>query len=306
VPGAGPTPILFFAIIGDPAPDSTRMPQAYAIGAGPNYFRTMGIRLLRGRGILPTDDSRAPRVAVVDELLAQRYFAGRDPIGQRFVFGSTPIGADTLTIVGIVASVKQGGLVADDLPEMYGPMAQSDEPLASIVVHTTGDPAAIGETIRRVVASVDPSVPVSDIRTMNAYMGQSIGTTRFATVLASLFALVALALGVIGIYSVLASVVSQRHQEIAVRIALGGSHGRVMRDVLRQAALLAGIGITLGWLVAWMLTHALAGLFLGVSPHDPAIFVGAAATFAAVALAAASVPTFRTTRVNPVVALTST
>ena len=306
VPGAGPTPILFFAIIGDPAPDSTRMPQAYAIGAGPNYFRTMGIQLLRGRGILPTDDNRAPKIAIVDELLARRYFPGRDPIGQRFVFGSTPIGADTLTIVGIVASVKQGGLVAVDLPEMYGPMAQSNEPFASVAVHTTGDPATAGATIRRVVASLDPTVPVSDIVTMNAYMAQSIGTTRFSTCLASLFALVALVLGMIGIYSVLAYVVSQRQREIAVRIALGGSHGRVMRDVLRQAVLLASIGIMLGTIAAWILTQALAGLFLGVSPHDPAIIVGAAATFAAVALAAGSVPAFRTTRVNLVVALSAT
>lgn len=134
---------------------------------------------------------------------------------------------------------------------------------------------------------------------------QSVGTTRFETVLASLFAVVALVLGIVGIYSVLAYIVGQRHREIAVRIALGASAGDVMGDVLRRALALTGIGIVLGSGAAWVLTRALAGMFLNISPHDPGIFIGAAAVFAIVALVAASVPAFRTTRINPVVALTS-
>ena len=184
-------------------------------------------------------------------------------------------------------------------------MAQYDEPFASIAVHTTGDPGTVGATIRRVIASLDATVPVSDIRTMNAYMAQSIGTTRFSTFLASLFALVALILGMIGIYSVLSYIVSQRQREIGVRLALGATHADVISAVTPRALALTGIGIALGSLVAWWVTHLLASLFLGVSPHDPSIFVGAAVVFAVVAVAAASVPALRATRVNPVVALTS-
>jgi ABC-type antimicrobial peptide transport system permease subunit len=149
-------------------------------------------------------------------------------------------------------------------------------------------------------------VPFFDARTMSARVAESVGTPRFSTFLASLFALVALVLGAIGIYSVMTYSVSQREREIGVRIALGASRSNVMGAVLRQALGLATIGIVLGSALSWVLTRALASLFLGVSPHDPTIFVGAAATFAVVALAAASVPAFRTTRVNPVVALTST
>jgi putative ABC transport system permease protein len=141
---------------------------------------------------------------------------------------------------------------------------------------------------------------------MSDRVTESVGTPRFSTFLASLFAVVALVLGAIGIYSVMAYSVSQREREIGVRVALGASRGKVMGDVLRQALGLAAVGIVLGSAVAWALTRVLAGLFLGVSPHDPNVFIGAAAVFAVVALAAASVPAFRTTRVNPVVALTST
>ncbi len=294
-----------FAIIGDPAPDPTHVPLAYAIGASPEYFHTLGLRVLRGRGLLPTDGVRAPKVAVVDELLARRYFAGRDPIGQRFVLNDKPVGPDTIQIVGVIATVKEGGLAADDYPEIYAPMAQFNEPVFALAVRASGDPEALTTTLRRVVAGVDPTVPLSEIRTMSAWMARSIDTTRFSTFLASLFAVVALILGMVGIYSVLAYIVSQRQREIAVRITLGATAGTVMRDVLRRALALAGAGIAVGSLAAWLLTRGLAGLFLGVSPHDPLVFAGAAAIFAVVALVAASIPAFRTTRVNPVVALTS-
>ena len=292
-----------FAIIGDPTPDPTHVPLAYAIGVSPDYFRTMGIRVVRGRGVLPTDRTATPKVAVVDELLARRYFAGRDPIGQRFVLRDTPTGPDTIQIVGVVATVKEGGLAATDFPEIYAPMSQYQEPTASLVIRASGDPKRLTGTIRRVVASIDPTVPVSEIRTMRSWMAESIGTTRFSTFLASLFAAIAVILGAVGIYSVLAYIVSQRRREIAVRLALGAGRAQVVSDVLRHALALTAVGIAIGSLATWMLTRALASLFLGVSPHDPVIFVAAAGLFTVVALVAAAVPAFRTTRVNPVAAL---
>jgi ABC-type antimicrobial peptide transport system permease subunit len=141
---------------------------------------------------------------------------------------------------------------------------------------------------------------------MDARMGQSVGTTRFSSFLASMFAVVALVLGMVGIYSVLTYVVRQRRREIGVRLALGATRAHVLGNVLRRALVLTMSGIALGSVAAWWLSRALAGLFVGVSPHDPGVFVGAALAFALSALAAASVPAIGTTRVSPLVALTST
>jgi putative ABC transport system permease protein len=294
-------------IIGDPAPDLAHLPLACPVGASPGYFRTVGIRVLRGRGILPADDMRTSKVAVIDQLLARRYFAGRDPVGRRLAFGSlTPVGRDTVEIVGVVATVKLGGLAGQDVPEIYVPMDQYPEFTAALAVRTKGDPDAFSETLKRVLANIDPTMSVYDVETMRQRMAQSLDATQFSTFLASLFAGVALLLSIIGIYSVLAYVVTQRQREIAVRITLGADRSRVMGEVVRHGLALTAVGIVVGSFLAWILTGVLARLFLGVSPHDPTTFIGVAGAFALVSVAATSGPAFRTTRINPVVALTST
>ncbi|HTA73666.1 MAG TPA: ABC transporter permease [Gemmatimonadaceae bacterium] len=295
-----------FQIIGDPTPDPSSKPNVRMYFVSPGYYRTMGITLLRGRGVQPSDDDRSVRVAVIDELMARRFFAGRDPIGKRITFPGMP-DADTLTIVGVAAAIRQGGLKADDVPLMYAPYAQS--PLAfgtvSVSVRTSGEPEAQAAAIRRTVAAIDPLAPVSDMKPMAARVAESVGTTRFSTFLASLFAIVALVLGMVGIYSVLAYIVSQRRREIGVRLALGATHAHVIGDVMRRALALAGAGIAFGSIAAWWLTRGLAKLFVGVNPHDPTIFACAACMFTLVALAAAAIPAFRSTRVSPTVALKS-
>jgi len=295
-----------FQIIGDPTPDPSSKPNVRMYFVSPGYYRTMGIALLRGRGILPSDDDRSVRVAVIDELMARRFFAGRDPIGKRITFASMP-DADTLTVVGVAAAIRQGGLKADDVPLLYASYAQL--PLAlgtvSVSVRTNGEPEAQAAVIRRTVAAIDPLAPVSDMKPMTARVAESVGTTRFSTFLASLFAMVALVLGMVGIYSVLAYIVSQRRREIGVRLALGATHAHVIGDVMRRALALAGAGIAFGSIAAWWLTRGLAKLFVGVNPHDPTIFAGAAFMFTLVALAAAAIPAFRSTRVSPTVALKS-
>ncbi len=302
LPGEG-APSVSFVVLGDPVPDAAHKPGAGIVAVSPTYFRTMGIPLLRGRGLLGSDDSRAPKVAVIDELMAKRFFGGRDPIGQRLVMRNQK---DTLEIVGVVAPVKQDGLTAEYAPEMYEALAQTNYGFATaIAIRTSGVPAAQTATLRRVIGGLDRTVPISQLRTLSQVVAQTVGTVRFSSFLASLFAVVALVLGAVGIYSVLAYVVSQRRREIAIRIALGAGQARVMGDVLWHALVLTSIGIALGSSSAWILPRVLARLFLGVNPHDPGIFIGAAATFAAVALVAAFVPAFRTTRISPVVALTS-
>jgi len=293
-----------FAIVGDPPVDPSHRSVAVRMVATPDYFRTMGIVVQRGRGVLPTDDARAVKVAVVDELLAQRFFHGRDPVGQRLALWNSP---DTVEIVGVVASVRQAGLlVNEDLPDLYRPFAQSPGPFVAVTVRTAGDPAAQTAAVKQAIFRLDPTVPVSEVETMDARMAESVGTTRFSSFLASMFAFVALVLGMIGIYSVLTYIVRQRRREIGVRLALGATRAHVLGDVLRRALALTVSGIALGSVAAWWLSRALAGLFVGVSPHDPGVFVGAALAFALAALAAASVPAFGTTRVSPMVALTST
>jgi putative ABC transport system permease protein len=309
---AGGGSLFAFTIVGTPAPDPGHMPLARTTAVTPNYFRTMGIRLLRGRILRSTDDARAIKVAVIDELMARRYFAGQEPLGQRLTF----FGPDTAQIVGIVATAKQRGLANDDFPGIYMPFAQSPGGFAYVEVLTSGAPESETAALKQAIASVDPEVPVSDVQTLAQRLTRSVGTIRFSSVLASLFAGVALILGIVGVYSVLAYVVSQRQREIGIRLALGASHGQLVGDVLRQALLLAGTGVVLGAGTAWALTRALVRLLGGGNAYDPGFtsqgwlvvptFVGAAIAFVIIALLAASLPAFRTTRVNPVVALTST
>jgi putative ABC transport system permease protein len=300
---SNPTIRWVFHIVADPAPDPGREPTFRPYFIGPDYFRTMGITLLRGRGILPSDGAHAVKVTVIDERTAGRFFAGRDPIGQRIMIPGTP--PDTLEIVGVAASIRQGGLKADDVPVMYVPYAQIPFtlPTVAIAVRTHGEPEALTATLQRTVSRLDPLAPVSQVESLSTHVMEWVGTTRFSTFLASLFATVALILGMVGIYSVLSYIVRQRRREIGLRLALGATHAHVIGDVLRHALLLAGAGIVSGSLVAWWLSRWLARLFVGVNPHDPTIFAGAALVFALVAVSAAAIPAFRTTRVSPMVAL---
>lgn len=293
------------AIVGEAPPDPSHAPAASLDVVSPGYFSTMGIALQQGRSIAVTHDPRALKVAVVDELLARRFFGGRDPVGRQLVIAIPTV--DTIQIVGVVRSVRQFGLVADEVPQIYVPLAQrlARRHAAWVALRTTGDQGPPIRALRQVVADLDPTVPVSDVKSMDERMVQTVGTTRFATLLASLFALVALGLGALGLYSVLAYIVSQRRRELAVRIALGASRSQVMAEVTRRAAALTGAAIALGMISAWILTRVLARVFVGVCPHDPDVFVGAALGFTIVALLSASVPAFRTTRVNPVTVLTS-
>jgi putative ABC transport system permease protein len=298
VPGRG-APSWAFSVVGEPPPDPGHVAAAGVVAVNPSFFHTMGVTLQRGRGVLPADDQRTAKVVVVDDVLAHRFFSGRDPIGQRL-----SAAGDTLQIVGVVGAVRQDGLNADDRPTMYIALSQFPDYSATLVVRSRASDAAAA-AIRRAVAAVDPSVPVFNFETMNHRLAQSIGPTRFSTFLASLFAITALILSVVGIYSVLAYIVAQDRREIGIRLALGARGTHVMGHVVRRGLMLTGAGLALGAATAWIVTRSLATLFVGVSPHDPTAFVGVALLFALVALLAASVPAFRTTRVDPVVALNS-
>ncbi len=300
LPGAS-GPVTGFSVAGEPPPEPGQLPITRVIAATPGYFRTMGIRLVQGRDLLPTDDARAPKVAVIDQSLARRFVAGQGPLGQRLL-----VGGDTLSIVGVVASVKEEpGLAVHGAPQLYLSFAQYPDDFAYVVARTVGAPRMAVAVFRHTVASLDQSIPISDLETMSQRVVDAVASTRFSSWLASLFAVVALVLGSVGIYSVLAFTVAHRRRDIAVRIALGAGHSRVVLDVVRRALFLTFAGMMLGSAVAWGLARVLETLLLGVSPHDPVAFAGAAGLFALVATLAASLPALRTTRVNPVTVLTS-
>jgi putative ABC transport system permease protein len=293
-----------FDIVGDPPPDPANRPTLRPIFVTPEYFRTLGIPMRRGRLLAPMDDQRSTRVAVIDEVLARRFFTNRDPIGRQVTFPGMP-DSDTLTVIGVVAPVAQGGIVREDVPVLYAAYAQIPLPWddMQVAMRTAGDPSARGPILIRTIHGLDTSVPVSDLKTMSQRVAQSVSTTSFSTFLASLFAVVAVTLGVVGIYSVLAYIVGQRRREIGIRLALGASRAQVMADVLRHGVALAGVGIAIGSLAAWLFTRTLAGAFPGLGPRDPSVFWSAALLFGIVAMAAATVPAYRTTRINPVVVL---
>jgi predicted permease len=296
-----------YTIVGDPKSDYDHAPTVRPVFVTSEYFRTMGIALRRGRGIRASDDRNAVRIAVVDERFARQIFGGRDPIGVRLAPTNGP-DPDTVEVVGVVAPVKQGGLIPEDLPWIYKSIAQAPMlgSVRDVVVHTAGDAETQMNALKRAMTELDGSVPVYDIKSMNAAVAQSVSMTRFSTFLASLFAVVALILGIVGIYSVLAYVATEREWEIAIRLALGASRANVVSDVIRRAFTLSVIGIVLGSGAAWWLTRTLAGMFGTVSPHDPRVFIGAAIAFVVVSLIAAAVPARRTARVSPLRALTTT
>jgi putative ABC transport system permease protein len=302
LPGRG-VGLYPFTVVGDPPPDQDRLSLARATYVSPDYFRTMGVALRRGRTLLSSDDERAVPVVVIDDDFARRFFAGRDPIGRQLALGE-----DTVTIVGVVAAVREEGAAEQNLVGIYEPITQAQDvpSFVTLALRVADDPRTHTVALRRVVASLDATVAVSDVKTMVAREDESISTTRFSTFLASLFALAALLLGAVGIYSVLAYVVRQRQREFGVRIALGATSIDVMSEVLKRTFVLTVVGLALGTSAAWMLTRELASLFVGVSPHDPGIFAAAACLFGLVAFLAASVPAFRTTRINAVEALNST
>ena len=275
----------------------------------PGYFQAMGMRLLRGRAIEDTDLEASPGVVVINETLAKKYWPADDPIGKRFTLGGGA-GPGMVTIVGIVADVRQSSLAATPEAEMYlahtqfrfwggGGILSS----LSLVLRTTGEPSALSRVVRGEIASVDPQLPVGEFRTMEQVRGESVSQPRFLMFLFSTFSVVALAIAVIGIYGVIAYGVVQRRKEIGIRVALGARPSSVAAMVVRQGVVLAGAGIVVGLVLAFALTRFLAGFLFAVTPTDPITMVVVVASLGVAALLASFIPARRATRADPVAVL---
>jgi predicted permease len=266
----------------------------------PDYLRVMSIPLISGRSFTDADREGAPDVVIVSESVARTFWPGGDAVGKRIGY---PWPSPWLTIVGVAKDVKTDSLNSGRTMAVYRPFAQAPIATMTIVTRTAAEPGIIGELLRNAVAELDPSIPVSDVASMDFIVATSMARPRFAMALLSAFAGVALLLGAIGIYGVVAYSVSQRTREIGVRIALGATSSDTLWMVLRRGAGLTAAGILLGTLAAMATTRLLAGLLYGVSPADPVTFVAVILVSAVVAITACCIPARRATRVDPTLAL---
>ena len=275
-------------------------------------FAAMQARLVRGRWFAPSDTAATPLVAVVNETMARTYWA--DPaaaIGGRIRVGPAP--RPWVTVVGVTADERHDSVtgVVDEkffVPNLqWEVIANGGDPIRSVflVARTAGDPASIAAAIRSEVRQMDASLPVSNVRTMNEVVATALATPRLTGFLLGAFAAIALALAAVGIYGVLAYVVSQRTQEIGIRLAIGADRSQVLGMVLRQGLLLASIGIAAGLIGAFALTRLMESLLYKVRPTDPITFASVAAGLLLIALAASFLPARRATRVSPITALRS-
>jgi putative ABC transport system permease protein len=264
----------------------------------------MGIRLREGRPFSEADTAQSPRVAVVNEELARRYWPGKDAVGRRLRTGTTG-DWPWLTVVGVAANVRTRGPEVPFQPELYIPYTQYPWLLSPrfLVVRTTLDPLAVAPAVRRELLSLDESQPVSDVRPLELVAGEPAGQRRFIMLLLGGFAATALVLAGIGIYGVLAYSVSRRTHEIGIRVAVGADRGDVVGLVLAQGSRIALLGLLGGVAGAVVLTRALATVLFEVSPTDPGTFGLVSLLLALVALLACYLPARRAARLDPISAL---
>jgi putative ABC transport system permease protein len=271
--------------------------------ATPDYFRAMGIRLLDGRLFTEADRIDQPRVTVVNEALAKKYFRGENAIGKRIKFARPQDNDAWVTVVGVVADEKQDGLDAAAQPQAYSSIRQRMQNPLTFVIRSTLDDGSVVALARREVQTVDRDLALTAVAPMRAVVEDSMGNHRFRTVLLGAFATVALLLAALGIYGVLAYFVSQRARELGIRLALGAKPAALFGMVVRQGMRPVLIGAVIGLASAIALTTVMQSLLFGVDPVDPATYAAASVTLGVVALAACALPAMRATRVDPLVAL---
>jgi predicted permease len=289
-----------FEVEGKPHVSGAGAPTTGEHSVTPGYLRVMGIALREGRMLADTDRN-APDVAVINETMAREYWRGESAVGKRL---KRVWNDDWITVVGVVGDIKYHGLSKKVEPEIYRPFLQAPVRDMSLVVRAAvQDPTTLAGSLRQAVASVDATVPVSEIRTLDQMLSTSVATPRVTTMILALFAAVALTLAAIGIYGVLSYTVSRRAREIGLRMALGARRVDVLRMVLGQAMRLAGLGTVAGVAAAFATTRALDTLLFGVSRTDPLTFVVVPLLLLGVAGIAAYVPASRATRVDPTTAL---
>ncbi len=286
-------------------PPATQAEQIPAVrrSVSPGYFEAMGIPLLRGRTLRDSDVNDAPLVAVISRSLADTLFPSEDPIGQSVVYPWDPL--VLFEVVGVVGDVRLGDLDDDMFSTIYWAIGQHERLNAKLVAKTSGDPSALAPALRAAIRDIGPNVPITSIRPMSDVVSTSLAQNRFRTIVFGAFAAVAILLAALGLYGVLAQLVGRRTHELGVRMVLGADRLDILKRVLIQGAKLTLAGLALGLAGAAATTRVIKGMLFGVESLDPATFVGATAFLGVVALAAALLPAWRATRVDPVDSLRS-
>jgi predicted permease len=269
---------------------------------GPKYFRTMGIRLARGRDFTERDNERAPGAVVINETMARRFWPGPDPV-EAAMGKHLKIGKDRLEIVGVAKEVKQRRLNEPPQPFLYVPLLQDYRSNMVLVARTNLDLGAALQAVERVVAALDQNMPIFDVKTLNEHIGVSLFLPRMAATLLSLFGILALLLAAIGIYGVMSYSVSRRTREIGIRISVGATRRDVLKLIMGQGLILSLIGIVIGMAAALAVTRLIAHLLFGVGANDPATFGLIALLLTVVAITACYLPARRATKVDPMIAL---
>jgi predicted permease len=308
---AAPLPILDnavvlpFSVAGNPPPARGEANTADYVAATPEYFRVIGMSLVRGR-LFSFDDSAATQpVAVISETMARRYFPNQDPIGRHMMFGFPPNGNVSREIVGVVSDVHDVSLAMAPGAVMYVPFAQAPFWGGEVVVRSGMSAAAVSGAIRAETQAIDRNLPVTKVESLPAAISASLAWPRFRTLLLGGFGGMALLLAAIGIYGVVSFSVSRRTREIGIRVAMGASPARVQRLVLRESATLALLGLAVGVPAALALTRLFSALLFGVAPWDPLTFAAVALLLLSVTLAAAWRPARHAARTDPMAALRS-
>ena len=299
MPGGPSAGFYLLSIQNVPDPDPTTRPVAYFVPVSTDYFKTLGLKLLAGRTFTESDRAGSQPVTVVDEMFVRQFLGSRDPLTQRVFLAID----DSIPrqIIGVVKTVKQAGIDADERPTTYLPLEQAPAPDMAVLVR--GKTTAPLATLKNQVRAIDPDVPLYDVQTLADRVAVSVGPTRFYTVLATVFAIIAVVLGAIGVYGVLADTVSRRRRELGIRVALGAAPSTLVRDVLMDGARLAIVGVAIGLLASFWTGRALRALLVDVGERDPIALTGAAIIFAAVALIASLGPAARAVRADPIEAL---
>jgi putative ABC transport system permease protein len=303
----GGGPALRLTIEGRPAPAGELPPQVTRLTVGPRYFDTVGVRLLRGRAFSDTDGTAGHEVGIINQRFVSMYFANEDPVGRRIKLVPDVVTAPEptwLTIVGISPTVRQRNFQDPDPdPVVYVPYRANPTPFMSLIIRTSGDPTSVTPALRDEVRALDADLPLFGIHTMDEQLAQARWPFRVFGSMFAIFAAIALVLSAVGLYAITAYGVTQRTQEIGVRMALGAQPEQVWWLVIRRSFVQLAIGLTIGMAGAFGVGRLLRSLLVQTSPNDPATLFTIAGLFAVVSVAACFWPARKATRLDPVRAL---
>ena len=295
--------IAFIQVEGNPPLDKKKDPPIGIGTVSPEYFQTMKIPLLSGRHYDARDGAEGQRVTIVNQAFANRFFPNGDALGKRISFGCEESEGLCRTIVGVAGNIRQESITDEVTPEIYVPFSQVRVNSVTLVVRTASDPLALARSVRNEVLAIDKNQPVYDVKTLAQRVNEAVAVSRSLMVLFAAFALLALVLGAVGIYGIVSYSVTQRTQEIGIRMALGARAANVLSLIMKNGLTLVLTGIVIGVGSAVGLTRFLSTLLFGIEPTDSVTFLVVSALFFVIAMIAALIPAMRATRVDPLVAL---